>query len=119
MIPCFGRSDMENFHENKKRSTSFIECNECGQFSVYGGECQVCVDNQVDSPKHYTGDGVECIKYIEQVLSPEQFIGFLRGNAIKYQHRMMYKGKPIQDCQKFNKYGEWQEQAMRGEKIKV
>lgn len=42
----------------------------------------------VNHPAHYGGDSVyETIKVLEAWLTPEQFIGFLRGNAIKYQSR--------------------------------
>ena len=52
------------------------------------------------------------------MLSPEQFIGFLRGNAIKYQHRLLYKGKPAEDADKAAVYATWLSRAMKGEKIK-
>ena len=48
--------------------------------------------NPVSKPVHYNhGDGIECIAYIKQVLGPEGFVAYCRGNQIKYQHRAMYK----------------------------
>lgn len=42
----------------------------------------------INHPKHYGGDTVyETIKVLEAWLTPEQFIGFCRGNAIKYLSR--------------------------------
>lgn len=43
---------------------------------------------KVDHPNHYGGDTTyETIKVLEAWLSPAEFIGFCRGNAIKYQSR--------------------------------
>ena len=51
---------------------------------------QVEVDN-VNSPNHYASQAIECIVAMEAMLSPEEFIGYLRGNIFKYQWR--YKQK--------------------------
>ena len=49
-------------------------------------------EDKVNAPDHYTSsEGIECIDYIKQVLTPAQFTGFCHGNVIKYQHR--YAGK--------------------------
>jgi predicted transcriptional regulator len=45
----------------------------------------------VNSPAHYNSGYVECIDAIESMLTKEEFIGFLRGNILKYQWR--YKQK--------------------------
>jgi hypothetical protein len=42
----------------------------------------------IERPKHYTQGAVECIDAIEAALGREQFIGFLRGQVIKYQWRL-------------------------------
>ena len=46
---------------------------------------------KVNSPSHYTSGSIECIDAIESMLTKEEFIGFLRGNILKYQWR--YKQK--------------------------
>lgn len=59
----------------------------------------------VNSPPHYTlRDGLECIDYIKQTLTAEEFKGYCHGNVIKYQHRHSYKGKPIEDMEKAQWY---------------
>lgn len=53
----------------------------------------------IDKPKHYASNKVECIDYIRQQLSREQFTGYCEGNIIKYIHR--YKDKNnIEDLEK-------------------
>jgi hypothetical protein len=50
------------------------------------------IDDKIDHPKHYIGNGtIECIEYIEDFLSHEEYIGYLRGNIAKYLHRWRYK----------------------------
>ena len=59
----------------------------------------------VNNPANYKlGDGVECIDYIKQVLTPEEFKGYCHGNLIKYQHRHGYKGNPVEDMKKAEWY---------------
>lgn len=50
------------------------------------------IDN-INHPKHYLGDDVyETIKVLEAWLTPTEFVGFLKGNALKYNSRHRHKG---------------------------
>lgn len=50
------------------------------------------VDN-VNHPEHYQSDeGIECIDAIKAALTPEEFRGYCKGNAIKYLWRERMKG---------------------------
>ena len=61
--------------------------------------------DNVSKPAHYNlNGGIECIDYIEQVLTPEEFKGYCKGNVIKYVHRENYKGKPVEDMLKAQWY---------------
>jgi hypothetical protein len=56
---------------------------------------------KVNHPQHYGGDTTyETIKVLEAWMSPEEFIGFLRGNAIKYLSRAGKKEDALVDLQK-------------------
>lgn len=48
----------------------------------------------VNHPPHYTSsvNGIECIDAIAAALTPEEFRGFCKGNAIKYTFREQHKG---------------------------
>jgi hypothetical protein len=48
-------------------------------------------EDMVNSPSHYAAQGVECIDYIKQQLTEEQYMGYLLGNVTKYLHRHNYK----------------------------
>jgi len=68
----------------------------------------------IDKPSHYTiGEGIECIDYMKQVLSPEEYIGYLRGCMIKYQHRMNYKDTPQSNSSKARWYAKKLEEAYK------
>jgi hypothetical protein len=57
----------------------------------------------VNQPPHYNQGGVECIEAIKASMSPEEFQGYLKGNAIKYLWRYRHKNG-VQDLQKANWY---------------
>ncbi len=48
--------------------------------------------DEVNNPQHYTAGGIECIEAIEAALTPEEFRGFCKGNALKYVWRERLKG---------------------------
>ena len=59
--------------------------------------------DNVNHPPHYGNGKIECIDYIQDFLSDEEFIGYLRGNIAKYMHRWRYKNG-IEDLQKAQWY---------------
>lgn len=44
-------------------------------------------EDVVNHPSHYTDGNIECIDYIQDKLTPEEFQGFCKGNALKYISR--------------------------------
>jgi len=61
-------------------------------------------DDPVNNPNHYNTGGVECIEGIESSMSPNAFLGYLKGNCMKYMWRYEYKGKPLEDLEKAQWY---------------
>lgn len=57
----------------------------------------------VNQPPHYNQGGIECVEAIKASMSPEEFQGYLKGNAIKYLWRYRHKNG-VQDLQKANWY---------------
>ncbi len=53
---------------------------------------------------HYRTKAVQPWDAMEAWLTEEQFVGFLRGNAIKYLARAGSKGDPVIDYQKARHY---------------
>lgn len=63
---------------------------------------QATKDN-VNHPSHYADSAIECIDAMEAMMTPEQFIGYLRGNLFKYQWRYEKKNG-IEDLKKAQWY---------------
>jgi hypothetical protein len=61
-------------------------------------------DVMVHHPPHYERNGHECIDWIEMALTPEEFKGYLKGCAYKYQWRHEEKGHRERDLQKAQWY---------------
>lgn len=54
----------------------------------------------VDHPDHYNQGGIECIEAIRAALTPQEFEGFCKGNALKYIWRAGHKGHILSDLRK-------------------
>ena len=63
--------------------------------------------DKVNHPEHYNQGTIECIDAIEAMLSHEEFVGYLRGNSLKYRWRFRYKNG-IEDLRK----SEWYERRL-------
>ena len=60
-------------------------------------------EDLVNSPVHYNKGEIECIDAIEAMLTHEEYVGYLRGNSLKYRWRFRYKNG-IQDLEKAKWY---------------
>lgn len=47
----------------------------------------VPTNDSVNHPSHYTDGKIECIEYIKNKLTADEFQGFCKGNALKYISR--------------------------------
>lgn len=63
-------------------------------------------EDPVNNPSHYNAGTIESIDYIKSFLTKEEYIGFLRGNMAKYNHRARYKGKFLEDIEKAQWYSQ-------------
>ena len=62
------------------------------------------IEDSIESPQHYNKGSMECIDAIEGMLTREEYIGYLRGNSLKYRWRFREKGKPVEDLRKARWY---------------
>lgn len=67
---------------------------------------------------HYQGD-VEPIELMQAQMTREAFMGFLRGNIIKYASRFGKKDNEstIKEAAKIRVYAEWLEVAAKGDVV--
>ncbi|MBO5629439.1 MAG: DUF3310 domain-containing protein [Aeriscardovia sp.] len=67
-------------------------------------------EDPVNHPSHYTqgnvyGKGaIECIEAIEASMTRDEFLGYLKGNVMKYLWRYRNKGNETQDLHKAQWY---------------
>jgi hypothetical protein len=60
--------------------------------------------DNVNHPIHYKEGGIEAIEILRAKLTPEEFRGFCKGNALKYLLRANFKNKHDEDLQKAQWY---------------
>lgn len=60
--------------------------------------------DMVNHPPHYQRGGVETIDIIKMCLTEEEYLGYLKGNIIKYRERAGLKGNEEQDLAKAKWY---------------
>jgi hypothetical protein len=97
----------------------YLVATHCGANIVYDEDCEpwdlVTASVQPQSPStieydsvtkpvHYNTGSVECIEGLEAALTPEEFQGYLKGNAMKYLWRCNHKGNKKQDLDKAQWY---------------
>ena len=57
--------------------------------------------------KHYDQGGIQTIEFIRAKLSPSEYVGYLKGNVIKYLSRANYKDSAKADIEKALQYLTW------------
>lgn len=93
----------------------FAECLGCTRRSCTTcellNEKEVRMDQPADvvnKPSHYKWfPGVEVINVIRSTLSEEEFIGYCKGNSLKYRLRAGKKGDGSEDLAKARVYEGW------------
>lgn len=68
--------------------------------------------------EHYQG-AVQPIQLMRAQMSKEAFMGFLRGNIIKYTSRLGKKDKEAKETAKILQYALWLHQTAQGEELKI
>jgi hypothetical protein len=76
---------------------------------------EVAVD-LVNHPPHYTSGRIETLDYIQDQLTLPEFIGYLRGQVLKYGSRLGKKpgSNPVDDAGKMAFYARRLEELLRG-----
>jgi hypothetical protein len=61
-------------------------------------------NDAINHPDHYTSGGIETIDFIKAKLTTEEFIGYLKGNILKYVSRAGKKDDAKKDIEKAQWY---------------
>ena len=84
---------------------AYCRCLLCGNRFPYTPEDWEDASDPVNSPSHYVGK-IECIDYLRDKLTQEEFTGFCMGNVLKYSSRWRKKDG-LQDLKKAQVYLGW------------
>lgn len=61
-------------------------------------------NNTVNHPSHYTQGDIECIDAIKASMDQREYLGYLKGNVVKYIWRYDKKGADVEDLEKATWY---------------
>ena len=84
---------------------AYCRCSKSGNQFPYLPEDSEDTSDPVNSPSHYIGK-IECIDYLRDKLTKEEFTGFCMGNVLKYSSRWRKKDG-LQDLKKAKVYLDW------------
>lgn len=97
-------SEFRTFSDGRKTKM----CDHCRAVNngLYYGEEGRRLKNKdmVNHPPHYKHGGIETIDIIKMSLTQDEYIGYLKGNILKYRERAPYKGKTEEDYKKAKWY---------------
>lgn len=78
---------------------------------------QPAEENEPAAPNAHYQTAIQPIEFMQANMTSEEFIGFLKGNIIKYTARCDKKDDPNKEVDKIIQYAEWLRDAYAGEKI--
>ena len=67
--------------------------------------------------KHYQVGSQQPIEIMQDYMTKEQLIGFLRGNIIKYTLRLGRKDDQLKEAGKIEQYAKWLRLVIQGDRI--
>ena len=70
------------------------------------------LNDPVKHPSHYCDGGIETIDFIRAKLSTAEFVGYCKGNALKYISRAGKKGDEAEDISKAIVYLQWAKEEL-------
>jgi hypothetical protein len=100
VIPFPGKSIVEEIEE------ALEECP--NELPEYTGD----IGTAATSP-HYNSLPIQPVELMEATLTREEFLGYLKGNMIKYAMRAGRKGETQKDVNKYNQYKEFYEYVIQ------
>ncbi len=66
-----------------------------------------------EKSNYYDAGGIETLDIIKAKLSQEELKGYYKGNIIKYECRMNFKGSEERDAEKIQNYADFLNEEMR------
>lgn len=81
-------------------------------------EALKAVEGSAKTSSHYQVGTKQPIEIMQEVMTQEEFQGFLRGNVIKYSLRLGHKDAAVKEAAKIEQYAKWLRMTLEGKTIK-
>ena len=75
------------------------------------------LEEDIASPDYYQVSTEQPIQIMREIMSQDEFIGFLWGNIIKYSMRMKRKDNPVSEVKKIKQYATWLVNVYEGKEL--
>ena len=75
-------------------------------------------DGTAAGASHYQVGDKQPIEIMQEIMTPEEFQGFCRGNVIKYSLRLGHKDAAVKEAAKIEQYSKWLRMSLEGKTIK-
>ena len=99
------QNDFGHYHTDIYPKNQKISNEKCGVTVRKNQEISKLKNFKQEEPEYYNSNGLSPNRAFEQgLISNEEFIGFIKGNVIKYVVRCDKKGNPIEDIDKAISY---------------
>ena len=113
------KGDHGSWCESNHLNLKFTGMTEKSGFSFSTHEKQQEVSQDMssgasDHQNHYKAAARQPIEFMQELMSPEAFDGFLLGNILKYRLRAGFKDDTEKDLEKAAQYAHWRELAKKG-----
>lgn len=83
----------------------------------YYAPAEILIPVNAEANEHHYDGEVQPIELMQAQMTKEAFIGFLRGNIIKYAARLGKKDAPEKEAKKIQTYANWLVKVLNNEKI--
>lgn len=116
---CIKTETFKNFKEKGFPDIAFVSASSMPSIITRNREereNKVCTAIEEHYDKHYVS-AHQPIETMQANMSHDEFIGFLKGNIIKYVCRLGKKDDIEKETAKIKRYAEWLEQAVKGQTI--
>lgn len=92
-------------------ATHYLECDnrKCGFITLKDGILTrnfEIIEDDDKHDEHYKTCAIEPWVIMENNFTKEEFVGFLKGNIVKYVNRIGRKGQDLDDCDKIANYAQ-------------
>lgn len=79
---------------------------------------KAALEGSAKTSTHYQVGTKQPIEIMQEIMTPEEFQGFCRGNVIKYSLRLGHKDAPVKEVAKIEQYAKWLRMSLEGKTIK-